>query len=132
MTARIGLTGFVERPATAFRALDVVVHASTQPEPFGLVIAEGLSTAKAVIVSNAGGAAELVQDGVTALTHAPGNAVELARRIDTLAADAALRARLGAAGRETALRLFAPGAFATDFIDVYTEARARVTMHAGC
>ena len=41
----------------AIRALDVVVHASTSPEPFGLVIAEAMACGRAVIVSDAGGAA---------------------------------------------------------------------------
>ena len=53
------------------RALDIVVHASTEPEPFGLTIAEGMASGRAVIVSAAGGAAEIVQDGVDALTCAP-------------------------------------------------------------
>ncbi|HEX9365360.1 MAG TPA: glycosyltransferase, partial [Vicinamibacterales bacterium] len=99
LAGRVGLTGFVDRPAAAMRALDVVVHASTQPEPFGLVIAEGMATGRAVIVSAAGGAEELVTDGVDALTHTPGDVESLARCIERLAGDAALRARLGAAAR---------------------------------
>jgi glycosyltransferase involved in cell wall biosynthesis len=131
LEGRVGLTGFVERPAAAFRALDVVVHASTQPEPFGLVIAEGLATGRAVLVSAAGGAAELVVDGVDALTHPPGDVDALAGGIARLAGDAQLRTRLGARGRETAVRLFAPETFITEFIDVYRAARARSSLHAG-
>ncbi|HYT66991.1 MAG TPA: glycosyltransferase family 4 protein [Vicinamibacterales bacterium] len=131
LAGRVGLTGFVNRPAAALRALDVVVHASTQPEPFGLVIAEGLASGRAVIVSAAGGAAELVTDGVDALTHAPGDAQGLATCIERLASDAALRARLGEAGRRSAIRQFDPDDFTRAFIDVYQEARARVTTHAG-
>jgi glycosyltransferase involved in cell wall biosynthesis len=129
LQGRIGLTGFVERPAAAYRALDVVVHASTQPEPFGLVIAEGLATGRAVIISAAGGAAELVRDGVDALTHAPGDADGLARCIARLAADAPLRASLAAAGRATALRLFSPDVFTDAVAYVYREARVRVAPY---
>jgi glycosyltransferase involved in cell wall biosynthesis len=39
---QVGFTGFVDEPAEAIRALDIVVHASTQPEPFGLVIIEAM------------------------------------------------------------------------------------------
>lgn len=127
LTSRVGLTGFIDRPAAAMRALDVVVHASTQPEPFGLVIAEGMASARAVIVSAAGGAEELVTDGVDALTHNPGDAAGLARCIERLTADAALRARLGATARASALRQFDPDRFTRAFIDVYQDARARVT-----
>ncbi len=129
LAGRVGLTGFVRGPASAMRALDVVVHASTQPEPFGLVIAEGLATGRAVIVSAGGGANELVTDGVDALTHTPGDAESLARCIERLAGDPALRRRLGAAGRETALRQFDPDAFTRAFIDVYQGAHARVMSH---
>lgn len=119
---RVGFTGFVPRPASVMRALDVVVHASTDPEPFGLVIAEGLACGRAVIISAAGGAAELVEDGVDALTVRPGDTAGLARAIDRLAADASLRERLGAAGRATAVRRFDPDAFTRAFLDLYERA----------
>lgn len=99
---RVGFTGFMDDSATAMRALDVVVHASTQPEPFGLVIAEAMACARPVIVSAAGGAGEIVRDGVDALAVPPGDAEALATALRRLAADAGLRARLGAAGRTRA------------------------------
>jgi hypothetical protein len=34
-----------------YRALDVVVHASTQPEPFGLTIVEAMACGRAVVAS---------------------------------------------------------------------------------
>jgi glycosyltransferase involved in cell wall biosynthesis len=131
LSKRVGLTGFVNRPAAALRALDVIVHASTQPEPFGLVIAEGLASARAVIVSAAGGAAELVRDEVDALTHPPGDAAALAQRIGRLVDDPALRSRLGMEGRRTAMRMFDPDAFTTAFMKIYQEARTRVPHHVG-
>jgi glycosyltransferase involved in cell wall biosynthesis len=131
LAGRVGLTGFVERPAAAMRALDVVVHASTQPEPFGLVIAEGLSSGRAVIVSAAGGASELVTDGVDALTHQPGDAAGLASCLARLAVNPELRARLAAEGRRSALRQFDPAAYARAFAGVYEEACARTGSHAG-
>jgi glycosyltransferase involved in cell wall biosynthesis len=119
---RVGFTGFIERSDAALRALDIVVHASTSPEPFGLVIAEAMACGRAVIVSGAGGAAELVSPDVDALTHTPGNAGELAARIATLAADASLRARIGTAGRATAERAFDRARLARELIPVYHDA----------
>src|SRR3989338_8695757 len=43
----VGFTGFVHTPEATFRALQVVVHASTAPEPFGLVIAEAMAGGRA-------------------------------------------------------------------------------------
>lgn len=121
LSRRIGLTGFVDRPASAMRALDVVVHASTEPEPFGLVIAEGMACGKAVITSHAGGAIELVEEKINALTHQPGDAKALARAIVALTTDAQLRARLGAAGRLTAEQRFDRTRLATELIPIYRE-----------
>lgn len=119
LSRRIGLTGFVDRPASAMRALDVVVHASTEPEPFGLVIAEGMACGKAVITSHAGGATELVEEKINALTHQPGDAQQLAQAIVELTTDAPLRARLGAAGRLTAEQRFDRSRLATELIPIY-------------
>ncbi|MBI4519865.1 MAG: glycosyltransferase family 4 protein [Gemmatimonadetes bacterium] len=121
---RVGFTGFVEDPAPAMRALDIVVHASTDPEPFGLVIAEAMACGKAVVASEAGGAAEIVTPGVNALTHRPGDAEGLARAIATLAADPARRRQLGAAGRSTAERSFARRRLAADLVRIYRRLAA--------
>src|SRR5207247_439443 len=67
-TDRVGFTGFLDDPASAMRALDIVVHASTQPEPFGLVIAEGMACGRAVIASRSGGSVEFIESGTNALT----------------------------------------------------------------
>jgi len=122
---RVGFTGFIRRSDAALRALDIVVHASTSPEPFGLVIAEAMACGRAVIVSGAGGAAELVSPGVDALTHAPGDAEELAARIATLAGDVSLRERMGAAARATAERAFDHARLARELIPVYESVAAR-------
>jgi glycosyltransferase involved in cell wall biosynthesis len=119
LSDRVGFTGFVPRPAAAMRGLDIVVHASTEPEPFGLVIAEALACGKAVIVSAAGGAVELVDDGTDAVTVVPGDTAALARAIDRLAGDPVMRARLGAAGRASAARRFDPDVFTRAFLDIY-------------
>jgi glycosyltransferase involved in cell wall biosynthesis len=116
---RVGFTGFVDDPAAAMRALDVVVHASTQPEPFGLVIAEAMACARPVIVSAAGGAGEIVEDGTDALAVPPGDVEALASAIRRLADDAGLRARLGAAGRARAERDFDRSRLAREIIPLY-------------
>ena len=125
---RVGFTGFVHTPEAAFRALQVVVHASTLPEPFGLVIAEAMACGRAVIVSNAGGAAEIVTPGVDALVHAPGDAGDLAAQIAALAADADLRARLGGAARATAVRSFDRARLAAELVPFYLSLAGRAAV----
>ena len=102
----VGFAGFVEDPASAMRALDVVVHATVVPEPFGLVVAEGMACGRAVIASAGGGAGEIVRDGEDALVHVPGSVEGLASAIRRLVEDSDLRTRLGAAGRRSAEQRF--------------------------
>jgi glycosyltransferase involved in cell wall biosynthesis len=102
LAGKIGFTGFLEDTSAAMRSLDVVVHASTQPEPFGMVIIEGMACERAVVASRAGGAAELVEEGRNALSHPPGDAAALAHQILRLAMDPQLRSRLGKGGRLSA------------------------------
>ena len=98
----VGFTGFLDDPAAAMRSLDIIVHASTKPEPFGMAIIEGMACGKAVIASQAGGADELFADGVNALGHAPGDSQGMAHQIEKLAGDERLRLKLGKAARAAA------------------------------
>ncbi len=106
LAGHVGLVPFQARPEEVFRALDVVVHASTRPEPFGRTIVEGMACARPVLVSRAGGAAELFTEGQDALGVEPGNPEALARAILSLEDAPERRARLGRAARETAVRRF--------------------------
>jgi glycosyltransferase involved in cell wall biosynthesis len=98
------------------------VHASTAPEPFGLVIAEAMACGRAVIVSRAGGAEELVTNEVDALTHTPGDVGELAAQIAALTKDPELRARLGGEARASAERAFDDVRLAREIVPVYRDA----------
>ena len=122
---RVGFTGFVKNSAEAMRALDIVVHASTEPEPFGLVIAEGMACGRAVIASAAGGVRELLTAGGNGLTHRPGDANMLAECITHLAADSAMRRRLGVAARITAERRFDRARLADELIPLYEWVRGQ-------
>lgn len=123
ISAKVGFTGFLEDPAPALRALDIVIHASSAPEPFGMVIIEAMACARAVVASRGGGAGEIFEDGVTALGHDPGNSNALASQIARLAVDPALRLRLGASGRHTVLERFHPQRMALEFAALYRFTR---------
>jgi glycosyltransferase involved in cell wall biosynthesis len=123
---RVGFTGFQADTPAVMRALDVVVHASTAPEPFGLVLTEAMAAGRALVSSAAGGSAEIVDAEVNALVHAPGDAAALAGAIRRLATDAGLRRRLGEAGRAHVAARYDVQMFGQRFVGVY-EALADVT-----
>ncbi|MGH7669948.1 MAG: glycosyltransferase family 4 protein [Gemmatimonadaceae bacterium] len=122
--ALVGFTGFIEDPSTAIRALDIVVHATVVPEPFGLVVAEGMACARAVITSAAGGAGELVRDGEDALVHEPGSVEGLASAIQRLVEDPGSRHRLGEAGRRSAELRFDRRRVGEEVMTVYRSTMA--------
>jgi glycosyltransferase involved in cell wall biosynthesis len=103
---QVELTGFREDVAAVIRGLDIVVHASNRPEPFGRVIIEGMASGVPVVASAAGGVLEIVEDGRTALLFKPGSAVALAGALRTLLERPGLRRSLARAGREEFLARF--------------------------
>jgi len=115
----VGFTGFVEESASAMRFLDIVVHASTEAEPFGMVIIESMACGRALVSSASGGAAEIVDADINALSHPPGDAAVLAQQITSLATSPDLRRRLGLEGRATVERRFSQPRLATELIAVY-------------
>lgn len=131
LAGQVGFTGFLEDIPAAMRSLDIVVHASTQPEPFGMVIIEGMACGAAVIASQAGGASEIFSDGEDALGHPPGDAAVLAQQILRLASDQALRRRLGQAGRATAERLYHGTRLANELVALYRKISNAPVAEAG-
>jgi glycosyltransferase involved in cell wall biosynthesis len=129
IAGRVGFTGFVSCPERALRALDVVVHASTEPEPFGLVIIEAMATGRPVVVSLAGGAAEIVTAGEDALGHLPGDVGALSARLMALATDEGLRSRIGRAGRKTAEARFDRARLGEQVAPIYQSVVGGVGIH---
>jgi glycosyltransferase involved in cell wall biosynthesis len=116
---RARLVPFQRESAPVYRALDVVVHASTRPEPFGLTIVEAMACGRAVIVARAGGAAELFTDGVDAVGVEPGDAAALAAAIGRLVVDSAKRTALGKAARQSATVRFSRSRMAEQILQIY-------------
>jgi glycosyltransferase involved in cell wall biosynthesis len=121
VTNDVVFVGFQEDAASVFRSLDVVVHASTRPEPFGLTIIEAMACGRPVIVARAGGAAELFRDGENAVGFLPGDADALAGAIGALVRDPALRQRLAANARQTAVRCFNRDRLGPQILGAYAD-----------
>jgi glycosyltransferase involved in cell wall biosynthesis len=94
--------------AIAYAAAEVALLPSIPTplfrEPWGLVCNEAMHQGRPVIATSAVGAVAggLVRDDQTGVVVAPGDAGALARAIDRVLADDALRIRLGAAARDAA------------------------------
>lgn len=76
------------------RGADVLVFPSEQPEAFSRLVLEAFASGTPVVGTTLGGTGEVLVEGETGLTFAPGNAHELADQIRRLLGDGALRERL--------------------------------------
>jgi glycosyltransferase involved in cell wall biosynthesis len=64
---KIIFTGFRSDIPRFISAFDIVVLASSEPEPFGLVVIEGMAAGKPVIATASGGILDIIEDGVNGL-----------------------------------------------------------------
>lgn len=88
-------------------------------EGLGLSAIEAMRAGKAVIASRVGGLPEVVQDGVTGMLVAPGDAEALAQAIDTVRKDQLVQ--MGAMGRQRFLEKFRIEECEARLADLYRE-----------
>lgn len=81
LRSRLHVVPFVNDVGRALRALDVVLHTSLKPEPFGRVIVEAMASGIPVVAARAGGVPEILEDGVDGLLVCPGDADDYARAV---------------------------------------------------
>ncbi len=98
------------------------IETRTFREPWGLVVNEAMNRALPVIASDAVGAVAggLVRDDVNGLVVPAGDSIALARAMRRLAADPALRARLGSQGAED-VRAYSYDAWAHGFSEALSS-----------
>jgi glycosyltransferase involved in cell wall biosynthesis len=104
-----------------WKALDIAVVPSTEPEPFGMVAIEAMISQKPVVAANHGGLTEIVVNGETGLLFEPGNATALAAAIEKLIADPVLRNAFGKKGKERATDHFSLENHVAQFEAVFEE-----------
>ncbi|WP_341502690.1 glycosyltransferase family 4 protein [Gallaecimonas sp. GXIMD4217] len=99
MKDRIHLAGFRKDAPAIIAACDVSVLASTKREGLPKTVIEAMVYGVAPIVSNTGGSAELIEDGVSGIEVQPGDAAAIAAGIQRLYQDRELCERMGQAAR---------------------------------
>lgn len=99
-------TGFQDNIADYMSLMDVVIHSSVDPEPFGIVLLEGMALQRPVVATNIGAPPEIIVDGESGLLVPPGDAEALAASVNSLLSDPQRRRRIGAAARQRVLNEF--------------------------
>lgn len=95
MEENIFFLGFRKDVSDLMNTVDILIHSSIKPEPFGRVILEGMALGKPVIATNTGGPAEIIEDNVSGLLVRPSDPYAMAEKIDYLLKHKGARLRLG-------------------------------------
>lgn len=116
---RVAFTGHVREPGAYLRALDIAVHASLKPEPFGRVIVEAMALGTPLVAARAGGVLEIVEDGRSARLYDPGDVEGMARQVKCLMSSAGLREEMARQARERFERCFTVDRYVQGVIELY-------------
>lgn len=92
-------TGYINDIPRIIGSLDLVVHASSEPEPFGLTVIEGMAAGKPVIATAAGGILDIIEDGVNGLLVPCRNSKALAHAMLKLIRYKDIARNIGSQGR---------------------------------
>jgi glycosyltransferase involved in cell wall biosynthesis len=115
---RVDFRGFRDDIWAELSRMDIFVHASMTPEPFGQVIVEAMLAGVPVIASAGGGPSEIVTDAVDGLLYPAGDIDALAELLQRLRGDSRLRSQLRNNARIRAER-FSPEAAASSVMSLY-------------
>jgi glycosyltransferase involved in cell wall biosynthesis len=100
--SRVRMLGERQDIADILSCSDIVVHASTTPEPFGRTFLEGMALGKAVIASNEGGPLDVISHQVDGLLVEPRDSRKLAAAVIHLLSNPTMSKNLGANAAEKA------------------------------
>ncbi len=121
--------GFRSDVPAILRDLDIFVHASTTPEPFGQVVIEAMAEGIPVIASDGGGIREIIEEGVSGLRTPMGDAEGLAKALGRLLADPVRGNQMARAAHERVRKHFTASQNARKVEAVYEKLAA--SSHRG-
>jgi glycosyltransferase involved in cell wall biosynthesis len=102
---KVTLTGQVPDAGPYISQMDILVNAS-DPEPFGIVLLEGMARGVAVLAVGSGGPIDFIEDGHTGVLARSGSPQDLADALEPLLRSPSLRERIANAGLERFQRDF--------------------------
>jgi len=125
LSRRITFTGAVSNVPDYLKAADIYAF-PTENEAFGLALIEAMGCGLAVMSTTTGGIKDFIVDEENGLVVRSGNEDDMVRQLKRLFDDEPLRARLGAAARDTVVRRFTLDAVVKQYVSVFSRVHAAV------
>ena len=122
---RTTFTGYRSDIAPLMRASEVLVHASTEAEPFGTVVLEGMACGQPYVAMDEGGPPEMIGSGTHGLLVRPDQPEAMARAIITLLTQPETAAAFGLAARARCVERFSAPTIAKRHLELYREVADR-------
>jgi D-inositol-3-phosphate glycosyltransferase len=114
----VSILGLQNRMEPIYAKTDVLLQ-PTRRDSFPRAVMEAMAHGIPVVATRVDGLPEMVEDGVTGFLVESGDVDGFAAATARLLADPELRERMGAAGRNRAEKLFAPGVYTAALLGIY-------------
>ncbi|MCC6235885.1 MAG: glycosyltransferase family 4 protein [Verrucomicrobiales bacterium] len=118
---RVHFVPFQRAITDALSDLDLLVHASLKPEPFGRVLIEAMAVGVPVIAARAGGVPEIVAHELNGMLATPGDLPAYSAALGRLIQDSEFRHRMAEAGRRTVVERFSLERVVDDFESLFAS-----------
>jgi glycosyltransferase involved in cell wall biosynthesis len=125
IAGRVIFTGYRQDVPALMGLMDVAVHASIRPEPFGMVLIEGMAMGKPVVATRGGGPLDIVVDGKTGFLVEMRDSEALGQAVCLLLRDPGLCQEMGLAGRTRVAREFSSRRYADQMERIFQRLGAR-------
>jgi glycosyltransferase involved in cell wall biosynthesis len=121
ITDKVVFTGYRQDVPALMKLMDVIVHASKCPEPFGMVIIEAMAMEKPVVATRGGGPLDIVIEGETGYLVEMGDPDALGRAIINLLRQPDLAHQMGRQGRARAEEAFSVDRYAAQMERIFHD-----------
>ena len=125
LSRHVIFTGFRADIPRIMAASDMVVHSSSEPEPFGRVIVEAMAVGRPVIATAAGGVLDIIEDRVNGLLVPPKNSNLMAQAIQKLLQNQEQARLIGQRAQCRVRECFSPKQHVTAVENIYQKILAR-------
>lgn len=119
-------TGHRKDVAQIMGILDIIVHASIEPDPYPNVVVEAMLAGKPIIASNMGGPVEMIENYKTGILILPKDPTILAEKICELLRNPKMRIALGKEARKVAVERYSIKKHVRRIEAVYEEVMSKL------